>query len=82
MKNLSKTVAPIREMQTMIKRCQQMQKTLTENQTSIENKLRIVADFTVPQLQTQVNDNVAELNEKCQALDERVNQTITLAMLE
>ena len=46
-----------------------MQKTLTENQTSIENKLRIVADFTVPQLQTQVNDNVAELNEKCQALD-------------
>jgi hypothetical protein len=59
-----------------------MQKTLTENQTSIENKLRIVADFTVPQLQTQVNDNVAELNEKCQALDERVNQTITLAMLE
>lgn len=59
-----------------------MQKTLTENQTSIENKLRIVADLTVPQLQTQVNDNVAELNEKCQALDERVNQAITLAMLE
>ena len=81
-KKLYKISAPLREMSSLINRCNLQCSSLLENQNQMETKFRAVYDSVIPSIKTSIELNYKESCEEFKVWDNKMQKMISIDVLE